>query len=139
MGQLADITGLHDGETIPVAHTFNVAEVKPGYWKFEDRVSGIADAFPILEIWIQKPTKTNPLHRARFKLTAPVMEVTVASTYNGITPAPTRAFLNTVDVLATFHKRSTEQQRKNVRVQMLNLLTTAGHGVALLDRLDSLW
>lgn len=139
MGQLVDITNLMDGETNPVAHNFEVGEIKAGYWKFEDRLSGIADAFPTIEIWIQKPTKTNPLHRVRIKMSAPVMEVTVASTYNGITPAPQRAFMNTADYLFTFHKRSVEQQRKNLRVLMQNLSGSVLVGQGLIDKLNTLW
>jgi len=52
----------------------------------------------------------------------PVLEVVHASTYNGITPAPTKAYECVMNVEFTFPERSTQQDRKHARAFMANAL-----------------
>jgi len=92
--------------------------VAPGVARYEDRSSGIAAAFPSFTLSLRRPTKVSPIFRMSSKLIVPTMEVVNASTYNGITPAPTKAYENMAVLDVTLHQRSTSSER----AILLNLL-----------------
>jgi len=92
--------------------------VTPGVARYEDRSSGIPVAYPYFTLSVRRPSKTSRIARSTLKLVVPTMEVVNASTYNGITPAPTKAYDNQA-ILETFcHERSTLTERQ----LLINLL-----------------
>jgi len=139
MGQIADIV-INDGESTPVAHTFKLGELKPGFWKFEDRSGGIEVGYPLVCFWISPTSKTSRLRKVRLKIMIPKLEVVNASTYNGITPAPTKAYDVGFDGTFFMPDRATTQEIKNVRMILANFLGSgAGVAFSILDNREMLY
>lgn len=122
---------INDGQTTPVAHTFNPAN-KDGkeVFHYVDRAGGIPIGYGRLGVQLKRPPdRLSPGSTARadvFKISAkidiPVLEVTSPSTSSGIQPAPTVAYTETVWIEFTVHGRSTEQNRKDILAYAKNLL-----------------
>lgn len=124
MPTFAAIT-INDGASTPVARTFAPKTLIGTEAKFVDRSSGITVGFPELMVNQSMPSKTSKIHKVRLKLTMPVMEVVNSSTYNGITPAPTKAFDMTFDGTFFLPERSSLQDRKHIMALAKNALANA--------------
>jgi hypothetical protein len=134
MTQIANIV-INDGEATPVAHTFAPDGNSGLEANFADRASGISIGFPKLKFAIAKADgKNQPLNKVRIRLTVPKLEVISGSAATGFTPAARLAYLGTFDGNFIFHERATAQDRKNIRVLLVNLL---GHA-ATVDTIDNL-
>lgn len=116
---------LNDGQGTPVAHTFSPLTLIGSEAKFADRSTGITVGYPTVSIVTTQPSKTSRLSKTRMKIVMPVLEVVNASTYSGITPAPTRAYDMTADMTFFCPERSTLAQRKDILAFAKNLLTNA--------------
>jgi len=92
--------------------------IAPGVARYEDRSSGIPAAYPYFTMSIRRPSKTSRVAKISSKLVVPTMEVVNASTYNGITPAPTKAYESMAMFDFIFNERSTLTERQ----VFLNLL-----------------
>lgn len=139
MAAFATLT-LNDGEVTPVAHAFDPKVILGDVAHFENRISGIALAYERLSIGVQRPTKNSRLYKVRIRMALPVMEVVNASTYNGITPAPTKAYDVGCDTVFFFPERSTKQQRKNLRTLVGNLMTSGNAQTSgAMDDLANIW
>lgn len=141
----ANIT-INDGETTPVAHTFN-----PTYDKdmdiFEDRAGGIAIGFPLIVVRFKRPTApvngsasapNSRVYRVQSNVVFPVLEVTSASTGTGIQPAPTVAYVCRHNGEWILPERSTLQNRKNLRALTYNLYGNADFRKVVED-LEAYW
>lgn len=125
MPTFAAIT-INDGSSPPTARTFAPKTLIGTEAKYVDRSSGITVGFPELMINQSVPNgKTSKIHKVRVKLTLPVMEVVNSSTYNGITPAPTKAFDMTFDGTFFLPERSSLQDRKHIMALAKNALANA--------------
>lgn len=126
MTAFASIT-INDGQATPVAHTFTARRIENGVAKWQDISSGISVGFPTTQVSLREPIKgsKSPTYRAFLKITVPVMEVVNASTYNGITPAPTKAYEMIANVEFLMPERSVLQNRKDLRAYVANALAQA--------------
>lgn len=116
---------INDGQAAPVAHTFSQKTLIGTEASYSDRVGGITVGYPTILANSMPPTKTSRLAKVRVKVVLPVMEVVNASTYNGITPAPTKAFDLTFDGIFFLPERCTLAQRKDILAYAKNLLSNA--------------
>lgn len=141
----ANIT-VNDGETTPVAHTFNPAE-DGDLDIFEDKSSGIAIGFPLITVRFRRPVgpgngsvsdAKNRVYRVQLNFSWPVLEVTSASTGTGIQPAPTVAYVLRSNQEWILPERSTLQNRKNLRAIVYNSLNHADVKKVLED-LEAFW
>lgn len=130
---------VNDGESTPVSHPFDPKVILGDVAHFENRASGIALAYERMSIGVQRPSKNSRLYKVRLRMALPIMEVVTASTYNGITPAPTKAYEVGVDCVFFFPERSTKQQRKNTRVLFANTVNGVGQAIAAIEDLANIW
>lgn len=128
MTAFANIT-INDGAASPVARTFSARSIADGIAKWQETTGGIAVGFPTITASLREPLKNQKngarVYRGTLKITYPVLEVVNASTYNGITPAPTKAYDCVMNVDFTFPERSTQQDRKHARAFLANALAQA--------------
>lgn len=124
MAAFANIT-INDGATTPVAHTFGPNTLVGLKADYADRSGGISVGYPTISILSSVPSKTSRLYKTRVKIVLPVLEVVNASTWSGITPAPTKAY-DMVGIIEFFcPERSTLQNRKDIRAFIKNLMNDA--------------
>lgn len=116
---------INDGLATPVAHTFAQKTLIGTEATYVDRISGITVGYPSIVVNSMPPTKTSRLAKVRMKVVMPVLEVVNASTYNGITPAPTKAYDLTFDAMFFLPERCTLAQRKDILAFAKNLLANA--------------
>lgn len=137
MSAIASIA-VSDGESTPVTHTFDPKKVDGDIAFWENRGSGIPIGFERLSLGVVPPTKNNHLYKVRLRGAFPVMEVLNSATYSGIYPAPTKAFENGFDLTLFCPERGTEQQRKNMRTILGNILVNSIF-VSGLEKLANVW
>lgn len=116
---------INDGLATPVAHTFAQKTLIGTEATYVDRSGGITVGYPTVVVNSMPPTKTSRLSKVRMKVVLPVLEVVNASTYNGITPAPTKAYDLTFDAMFFLPERCTLAQRKDILAYAKNLLANA--------------
>lgn len=121
---------INDGQGTPVAHTFEVAELKPNVASFEDRVGGIYIGYNRLTIGVDRPNGNGPSSagrnlKVRIKVTTPKLETVSNNTVSGIAPAPTLSYTPVVDMVVTCPERSTLQDRKDLQAFIKNVLSNA--------------
>lgn len=116
---------IYDGLATPVAHTFAQKTLIGTEATYVDRIGGITVGYPTLTVNSMPPTKTSRLAKVRVKMVMPVLEVVNASTYNGITPAPTKAYDLTFDGMFFLPERCTLAQRKDILAFAKNVLSNA--------------
>lgn len=123
MTAFANIT-LNDGQATPVAHTFSARRIENQVAKWQDISIGQAVGFPTLRASLREPIKGSkiPCYKAVIDISVPTLEVVNASTYNGITPAPTKAYDHLATVSFIMPERGTLQERKNVLAYLANAL-----------------
>lgn len=129
---------INDGLATPVARTFAPLTLIGSDAKFVDRSGGITVGYPAIAVSVMTPSKTSRLTKVRMKLTYPVMEVVNAATYNGITPAPTKAYDMTFDAMFFLPERSTLQDRKHILALAKNMLAHAT-ATALIETQETIY
>lgn len=137
---------INDGQTTPVAHTFNPSE--DGEMDlFEDKVGGIAIGFPLISIRFRRPVApsngtasnaSNRVYKVAINVAVPTLESTSAATGTGIPPAPTVAYVCRCNMEWMLPERSTTQERKNLRAYVYNLLANADIQKVVQD-LEAYW
>lgn len=146
MPALAAIT-INDGQTTPVAHTFNPAGAdKNGANFLFDRSSGIAIGFGKVGLSLREPlparngteSKASRVFKAVISVDIPTLESTSAATGTGIAPAPTKAYATVVRMEFLLPERSTLQNRKDILAYARNILANA-NVTALVQDLESLY
>lgn len=124
MAALAPVTA-NDGETSPVSHTFApLGPDKDGVQWFEQTTPAPANALAAKRVSVQikraAPGKQqNGVARITYRMWYPTME-TLATSDSGITPPPTIAYQQYAEVRYVIPERSTEQERKNIRMLLIN-------------------
>lgn len=113
---------LNDGQGTPVAHTFAPLTLIGQEATFVDRSGGIVVGYPKLAFNTSQPNKTSRIGKVRTRMWVPTLEVVTASTYNGITPAATKAYDLGFDGVFMIHERSILQERKNLKAYVKNLM-----------------
>lgn len=123
MNAFASLT-INDGQATPVAHTFTARRIENSLAKWQDISSGIALAFPTITATLREPIKGQkvPMYKGTLVFSVPKMETVNASTYNGITPAPTKAYECQARVEFLMPERSTLADRKDLRAYVANAL-----------------
>lgn len=124
MGALAAVAA-NDGEIVPVGHTFTpLGPDKDGVQWFEQSTPAPANALAAKRVSVSikraDPGKQqNGVARLTLRMWYPVME-TLSTSDSGITPPPTVAYQLYAEVRYVIPERSTEQERKNLRVLLIN-------------------
>ncbi len=116
---------INDGQATPVAHTFGVGPLIGTKAQYYDRSGGVSIGYPNIMIDAAQPTGRSNLFKTRVKIVVPVLEVVNASTYNGITPAPTKAYDLTFDGVFIIPARAALAQRKDLLAYVKNTLANA--------------
>lgn len=139
MGAIAPVSG-QDAEATPVLHTFNPVQVHPAVWLEDGDVSVPIIGQPRIDMSVQRAANGKSIHRASLSLRLPYLEVPAGGTVEGFEAADRLAYFDTVKVEFLYHERSTEQQRKNLRFVLANLLS-AGTGTIAegTDKLKEPW
>lgn len=116
---------LTDGMPTPVARTFGTGKVDGEFAHYSNRVSGILIGYGKLQLRCHEPVGNEQFAVAQAILQDPILEVTAGSTGAGLQAAPTVAYTNRGEIKITVHRRSTEQEKKNLRKMMIDLLDEA--------------
>lgn len=115
MPALANIV-INDGASTPVAHTFAPVTTDGLIASLKERV-GVPVGYPGLTASVRPPVKGGEVYKERFSLTLPT-----TVTIDGVTSVD---YTNVGNIEMLISERSTEQDRKNLRVLMINLLSHA--------------
>lgn len=124
MAALTAITA-NDDEIAPVLHTFTpLGPDKEGVQWFEQTIPAPANALAAKRISVQikraiPGKQQNGVARLTLRFWYPVME-TLSTSDSGITPPPTVAYQLYAEVRYVVPERSTEQERKNLRMLLIN-------------------
>ena len=129
---------INDGQAIPVTHSFAPKSVVGNLATYVDRSATAAVGFNVLTVSVTSPTKSSKNYRIRMKLVAPILEVVNASTYSGITPAPTKAYDTIFDCEFTLPERSTLLDRQNLIAYARSMLGTA-FATTVVTNLENVW
>lgn len=124
---------INDGATTPVAHTFYPVNVDgaTSNWR-ENQASLPLIGQGTLQVSVRE-TK-NAIKQVHIALTTPALEQITGNNSAGYTAAPKVAYTPLVGVTFNFDGRSTTQQRKDVRVLIMNALANA----IIVDAVDNL-
>jgi hypothetical protein len=115
---------LNDGQGTPVAHTFKARRIDAGIAKWQDVSSGVAQGFITVTASLREPVKGSkiPTYKAELNLYYPKLETYNAETYNGITPAPAKAYDCVAKLTFLLPERSSTSDRQDIRAFMANAL-----------------
>lgn len=117
---------LTDGATTPVNHVFYPITKKGEVLFWIDRT---ATSVPVgqdqLSLSQRVPSKQSKSYKFSWKLQKKTLEQTSPSTTTGIQPQPTLAYENIAALDIVCHERSTLQERKDILVQMRDLINEA--------------
>lgn len=125
MGNLVNLS-INNGAATPVAHIFEPSgKTVEGVVAFNDKVLGVAIAYPVLTVSLRRPTKTSRNFRLMGKVVIPALEVSSGVNSQGFTPPSTVAY----STLGTFEfvlpERSTLAERKDIHAYVVNTLSNA--------------
>lgn len=129
---------INDGQGVPVSHNFAPKSVVGNLATYVDRSPTAAVGFNVLTVSVTSPTKNSKNYRIRMKLVTPVLEVVNASTYSGITPAPTKAYDIIFDSEFTLPERCTLLDRQNALAYVKNLFATT-FATTVVTNLENVW
>jgi len=82
-----------------------------GIAKWVDRSSPYQISYPSFTLSSKAPTKTSRVTRVQTKFSQPILEITSASTYNGIAPSPTVAYTAIWNSEFVIPERMTQAER----------------------------
>lgn len=124
MSNLSDII-VNDGKSTPVAHTFKPASIKDGIATFEDRVSGIAIAYPRFKFSMRDPISPSGAYKHKTRLSLPVLKAATGANAQGYTASPSvsHAFFGNLDL--NIPALSTLDERKDFLAYMRNMINHA--------------
>lgn len=116
---------INDGKTTPVAHTFNPFQTTPALYR--EAVAGLATIGQGRVSASARFSKaSNGMNRVNLSLELPVLETAAANgSYSGYIAGPGVAYTVTAKVDLILPNRSTEAERKDLRVLLTNLLGQA--------------
>lgn len=125
MPALAPIV-INDGATTPVAHTFGPVTSDGQKALLKERI-GVPIAFPGLSTSVRPPVAQGDIYKLTFVLTLPQTVLV-----DGVTKVDHTL---TAEVNLMMSNRSTEQNRKDLRVMVSNLLLNAAT-VTMIEKLE---
>lgn len=133
MSAIANIV-INDGKATPVAHTYNPWKTDPA--SYRESISGVAQIGQgRITVTGKTATAPNGMNRVNVKLELPVLETAAANgSFNGYIAGPGVAYTVTASVDFILPNRSSEAERKDLRVLLTNLLANAN----LVDSIDKL-
>lgn len=138
MGIRSTIT-LTDGAITPINHAFQPVPAKGDVLRWIDRtVTTVPVGQDMLTLLQRTPSKQSKNYRFSWKLQKKTLEQTSPSTGSGIQPAPTLAYENLAIVEFVVNERSTLAERKDLLIQMRDLMTEA-IGTSLVQDLDLIY
>jgi hypothetical protein len=109
----------------PVNRTFAPAKKEENLYTYHNRAGGIVAGYDALSFQAKLPSKTSKATTLTFKVQAPILEQTSASTSTGIQPAPTVAFNDIFKMEFVLHERSSTQNRKDLLAMARDLIDEA--------------
>lgn len=112
---------INDGESTPVAHTFNPLTTQLPAQFAENGIGLSLIAEPTVSVNLIRSSSMNTV---REKIMVPVMEE-VAGEANGYVAPPKVAYFLQATVEFKLPARSTEQQRKNIRTLCSNMIASS--------------
>jgi len=116
---------LTDGMPTPVDRTFGTGKIDGDYAHYSNRVGGIFIGYGQLVLRCHEPVGNEQFAVTQAVLTDPILEVSAGSTGSGLQAAATVAYVNRGEIKISCHRRSTKQERKNLRKMLLDLIDTA--------------
>jgi hypothetical protein len=123
-----------DGQGTPVTHNYDPIETRPQ--TYQRMISGNpAIGAEELKADIKRSTGVNGVNKITIDLAIPVMEQASGGAASGYVAPPAVAHVVRGKIELYAHARSTDAQRKDVRVLLSNLLKDA-QIVALIDNLE---
>lgn len=131
MPQLANIT-VNDGESTPVAHVFSPVTTDGFLARLKERVGAIASVFPSLNVSFREPLNGQKERYYRIRET---ISMPVAVTVDGVVSVD---HVDTAYVEYVISERSSEQQRKNLRMLVSNSQANATLATVV-DKLEPLY
>jgi len=147
MPQLANVV-INDGAATPVARTFSPGlKGTDGMQRWFEKTSVNAIGFWTLGQKFREPltpkggvrsSDQSRMYQTTIKVQLPVLETTSAATGTGIPPAPTVAYTPWVEVTFSLPERSTVQDRKHLRLLLINYLSHA-NAVATIEQLEPIF
>lgn len=115
---------INDGAATPVAHTFNPVASSPDAL-YRENISGLAlTGQGTLKLAVVGD-KGNGLNKVRLTIDLPALEVVTGQNSLGYSAAPKVAYSDKVNVDFILPSRATSQQRKDLRVLLINALANA--------------
>lgn len=118
-----------DGAATPVTHTYTPASVAGVVAVWKERLSaGIAKFFPYITGQLKEPSGGSTVYRAKYSIVIP-------KTITGTNGAVTEDYRNLCNLEFVFSERSVEQERKDVRVLVRNLLADASV-ITMIEKLE---
>lgn len=130
MGSQANLA-INDGQATPVSHTFYTngagwSDSLQGLLaSWVDRSAAAAVGFWKVSMSFKEPNKQRKNYLVVVKSEVPVLEVVNASTYSGITPAPTVSYNPIAKTEFSIPERSSLASRKDLLAIHRNLLANA--------------
>lgn len=134
MAAIAPIT-IDDGKATPQSHTFNPIASSPPHYRENGDASLPAVGEPEIMLSLRRSTVGSSINRAKITLRIPSLEATGVAA-SGYEAAPAVAYFQMATVEFLLPERTTGDQRKDLRVQLANLLQNAQIG-ALVDDLET--
>lgn len=134
MPALANIV-LNDGKSTPVAHTFvpHTGQATDNPSTSFEKSAGIYVGFEKLTTQVRR-SESQRANRVNLQLSVPTLAVTAPSTGTGIQPTPTVAYNCLAKVEFVFPDACTLQDRKDLRVLIVNALQNS----IILDAIDNI-
>ena len=123
---------INDGASTPVTHVFHPISTFPPLYR--ENQSGLALVGQgVIQVQTTGDSGSG-LNKVRVVLALPALETVSAQNAQGYTAAPKVAYTNKVDATFILPNRGTAQQRKDLRVLMMNALANA----QIVDSIDNL-
>jgi len=115
---------INDGATTPVAHTFNPVASSPDAL-YRESIVGLALLGQGTIKVVLVSDKGNGLNKVRLTIDLPALEVVSGVNSLGYSAAPKVGYSDRVNVDFILPSRATAQQRKDLRVLLMNALANA--------------
>jgi len=137
---------LDDAQATPVSHTFiPLGPDAKGVWWFEDQTGTTALGYNRISISLVRPStgtngsvsKSDRVARVKLSIYTPTME-TLGTNDAGVTPPPTVAYVNRVNVEMILPERNTLQNRKDLR-KYVQFLMANTQVVAVVETLQNIY
>lgn len=121
---------INDGKVPPVPRTFTMVNREGTLTSLKERI-GVPLVYPDLKMSVRPPVKGGEVYKLRFLLALPIPAV-------GSTGQVIEDYRNTVSIEMMINERCSEEERKDLRVLAINLLTNATVAT-MVEKLEPIW